>query len=276
MTLAKAKAGDTVAQSALQGKSETYLQLAQTAFASSAEYVSIFQEITSSLDQLGIESMSAGDRAVSVSEDQLAELLKIRDFAASMETTADAYYTNSIALLVEQSKIFTRLSNQLGGLDGLTPILSTLPADIAAALADKLQQTNADFVTSLYAKYANKSGAMIDLAGMKYWVDEVMKYGEAYVDRSFLSAVNLPKTTTTTMASSPIVSVTNNIVAELTTAIADLKSEVTGLREDQQSQTGAIIEATVVSNMENAQVIVEATQETTKEKWLNANSPELF
>ena len=268
--LAKARGGDTEAMSALQDASQTYLQLAQTALTSSQDYIDIFNEVTNSLDSLGLDNMSAADQSISLATDQLTELNKLRDYAASLETSSNAYYNSSLDLFTKQSQTAIDLYNRLGNLDGLSPILATLPADIASNLADKLasmQNANADFVKGLYGQYAGKTGGMIDAFGMKYWVDEVVKYGRDYVVTAFQNAV---------AGRAPAIVSTPQYTNDLIVQVVALTEEVKALREEQQQQTGDLIAATIVSNNDNATTIIEAQQDLgDKKSWVEQTRPEL-
>ena len=268
-TLASAQSGDTNAQSRLQSSADTYLQLAQTAFASSDQYREVFSQVTTSLDSLSGQSMSVGERANSIAASELEQLNKLKDFASSMEKLSDYYYKQNIDLLAKQVDVLKDMYNKMGIFDGIAAELAALPADIAAALAGKLNNTgNVDFVTSLYKTYAGKSGSQIDSAGMSYWVDEVTKFGKDYVLKAFQDSV---KSITGGATSAPPPAVSNLTTTVLASKLDALTTEVQGLRQDNAQQTGAVITATVMSNQENAQAIVGATINNQSSSWNETN-----
>lgn len=264
LTLTKAQSGDATAQAALQGSADTYLQLAQTAFASNSEYVTIFNNVTSALDALSTDAITAGDKQTEQVQQQIAELVKLKEYAASMEITSGKYYDSSLKALETQSKAAVDLYNKLGNLDGLRPVLASLPTDIAAAISGKFGETNTDFVKGLYGTYANKSGAAIDQQGLQYWLKEVAMYGKEYVQTAFVNAVNAPQPIAAQQVS------TSNVAS----VIAELKDEIVKLQEGQTAQTVAIVEATITSNAENADAVVSGVSDATeKQKWAAESVP---
>ncbi len=240
-TLAKAQGGDTTAQGNLQGKAESYLQLAQTAFASSSEYVGIFNSVTGSLDSLGLESLTAAEVAQNTANSQLLELQKLYEFATTVETTANNYYNASVLELTKQTLIMDATYKQLGVLNGMTEVLSTLPAEIAAAVSGGL------FVTKLYETLAGKTGKEIDTTGMEYWLKEVGLYGREYVLKAFQDAVAKAPITSPIVAIKP-----TDTTTVLQETVVALKEEIAALRDDQNKQTAALINATVIANQQNA------------------------
>jgi tape measure domain-containing protein len=263
-TLAKAQGGDTTAQGSLQGKAESYLQLAQTAFASSSEYVGIFNSVTGSLDSLGMESLTAAEVAQNTANSQLLELQKLYEFATTVETTANNYYNASVLELTKQTLIMDATYKQLGVLNGMTEVLSTLPAEIAVAVSSGL------FVTKLYETLAGKTGSEIDTTGMEYWLKEVGLYGREYVLKAFQDAVAKAPIT------SPIVIKPTDTTTVLQETVVALKDEIAALREDQNKQTEALIAATVISNQQNASEVVEGVDDAfNKKNWKEVNAPAL-
>jgi len=263
-TLAKAQGGDTAAQGALQGKSEAYLQLAQTAFASSSAYVDIFNSVTSSLDSLGIESMSAADRTISLSESQLTELQRLKDFINAIEVSSNSYYEASLTAMYEQTKIANDLYARLGNLEGLTPILSGLPAEIAAALNGK---ANEEWVRNLYSTMAGKTGNAVDSQGLDYWMKEVDTYGKAYVQTAFQNSVN----TVRAMAPSPMFA--NNQSQDSNSVVQE---ELRALKEELAKQTAVLAETILTSNQDNANTIVNGTnQNNAQSSWMKETMPTL-
>ena len=263
-TLAKAQGGDVAAQGALQGKSETYLQLAQTALASSDAYKDIFNSVTSSLDNLGVESMSAAERTISISESQLSELQRLKDFMNAIEVSANGYYESSLNALYEQTKVANDLYARLGNLEGLTPVLAGLPAEIAAALGGK---ANEEWVRNLYSTLAGKTGSAVDSQGLEYWMREVDTYGKAYVQTAFQNSVN----TVRAMAPSPMY---NNTQSQ-SNSIA-IQEELKSLKEELSKQTIVLAETMVVSNNDNAKAIVDGTnQNNAQSSWMKETMPTL-
>lgn len=251
-TLAAAQGGDVTAQGQLQSKAETFLQLAQTAYASSGAYTDIFTSVTQALDALGVESISTADKANQIATDQYAELQKLSNYLGETQDLAQTYYDQSLNKMQAQVDAIQTLAGKLGVLEGITSFLKDLPAEIAATLSAR--SGNGEFVAGLYSSIAGKSGSQIDQQGMDYWTSQAAMYGRQYTEDSFKSAVALmgnkaPITTT------PIDSATLSAQVEvLTTAVNELK-------ETSINNTAALINATVNSNVVSAETIVEGTSD---------------
>lgn len=251
-TLAAAQGGDVTAQGQLQSKAETFLQLAQTAYASSGAYTDIFTSVTQALDALGVESISTADKANQIATDQYAELQKLSNYLGNTQDLAQTYYDQSLNKMQAQVDAIQTLAGKLGVLEGITSFLKDLPAEIAATLSAR--SGNGEFVAGLYSSIAGKSGSQIDQEGMDYWTSQAAMYGRQYTEDSFKSAVALmgnkaPVTTT------PIDSATLSAQVEvLTTAVNELK-------ETSIMNTSALINATVNSNVVSAEAIVEGTSD---------------
>jgi tape measure domain-containing protein len=266
-TFSKAQGGDTAAQGMLQGKADTYLQLAQTALASSSEYSTIFSEVTNGLDSLGIESMSAAERASQTATEQLAELQRLSDFVGSVEVTANSYYNNSLTALGNQITLMDAMYQKMGIFDGMLSSLAGLPAEIAAALSGKAGSSfgNDEFIRNLYQSVEGRTGSQVDSAGYNYWMQDLMTSTKEKVATNFVLA---SQQNSMNKSSSTVV---------LETQIAALTAEVKGLREDQNAQTGAMIDAQVMTSETSTAAIVSATKETVKdESWQSSLKPELI
>jgi tape measure domain-containing protein len=271
-TLAKAQGGDVTAQGALQGKSDTYLQLAQTALASSGQYQEVFNTVTNSLDALGVESMSAADKANQIASNQLEQLQKLKDYVNSIEITSDRFYNESIAKLSSQVLLLDAMNKKLGVLDSIAVTLAGMSAQIAAAVVGKtgsgvttgITGTAQDFITSLYQQYAGRSASQIDVGGMEYWKQELLQYGKEYVTKAFIDSVNR-----VTPAPAPA---NNALISE----IKSLKEEVAGLRADSGVNTMNTVQAIITSNNDNAKQVVEGTNQNRQtQSWVESNSPAL-
>lgn len=266
-TFAKAQGGDVAAQGMLQGKADTYLQLAQTALASSGGYTDIFNEVTNGLDSLGIESMSAAEQANQTATEQLAELQRLSDFVSTVEVTANNYYNSSLTALANQITLMDAMYQKMGIFDGMLSSIAGLPAEIAAALSGKVGNSfgNDEFIRNLYQSVEGRVGSQIDAAGYNYWMKDLMTSTKEQVASNFVIASqenNVNRTSSSTSA--------------LETQVAALTAEVKGLREDANLQTGAIITAQVMSTETSTTAIVTATKESAvNESWQNSLKPEL-
>lgn len=270
-TLAKAQGGDTTAQQALTGKADAYLQLAQTAYASSGAYTSIFQTVTGALEALGVSSMSNEDKTIMLQQQQYDELAKLRDFASNMEVLSDSYYKTNLSLLADQTSILSKLYDKAGVFDGIASNLASLPAEIAANLSEIMKgNSSGDYITSLYNSLAGKSGTMIDKQGYDYWTNELNTYGKDWVDRSFLESVKV-------VTGGGVAATQVNSNAEVVTQLAGLKAELTALREESAKQTGDLITATYDANNANASTIVEGTTTSLQQgAWAATTTPTLI
>lgn len=266
-TFAKAQGGDVAAQGMLQGKADAYLQLAQTALASSGQYSAIFSEVTNGLDSLGIESMSAAEQANQTAAEQLAELQRLSDFVGSVEVTANSYYNSSLTALASQITLMDAMYQKMGIFDGMVSSIAGLPAEIAAALSGRVGNSlgNDEFIRNLYQSVEGRVGSQIDNAGYNYWMKDLMTQSKEQVASNFV-----------------IASQENNVnrngsnTSALETQVAALTAEVKGLREDQNLQTGAMINANALISETSTAAIVTATKESVKdESWQNSLKPEL-
>lgn len=271
-TLNKAMGGDSTAQQALTGKADAYLQLAQTAYASSGAYTSIFENVTGALDALGLSSMSAEDKTLSLAQTQADELLKLRDYAAKMETLSDSYYKTNLSLLAEQTSALSKLYDKMGVFDGIATNLAALPAEIAANLSEIMGgNSSGDYITSLYNSLAGKSGDMIDKQGYDYWTNELNVYGKDWVNRSFLESVKV----VTGGGVAGIQPRTDNV--EVVAQLAAVKEELVALRTEAAKQTGDLIVATYDANSVNAATVVEGTTQSLQESvWAANTTPSLI
>jgi hypothetical protein len=167
--------------------------------------------------------------------------------------------------LTKQTLIMDATYKQLGVLNGMTEVLSTLPAEIAAAVSGGL------FVTKLYETLAGKTGSEIDTTGMEYWLKEVGLYGREYVLKAFQDAVAKAPITSPIVAIKP-----TDTTTVLQETVVALKEEIAALREDQNKQTEALIAATVISNQQNASEVVEGVDDAfNKKNWKEVNAPAL-
>ncbi len=259
-TLAKAQAGDTNAQGALSGKADAYLSIAQTALASSGGYIDIFNSVTGSLDALGVESMSAAEQANSIASGQLSELQRLSDFISGIEMTADSYYNSSLVALSTQITLMDAMYQKMGIFDGMLASIAGLPAEIAASLSGSATASvsNDKFIRDLYQSVEGKVGSQVDQAGYQYWMKDLQTQTREQVGNNFVMA----------SAQNAQAGVVQNNTAALETQISELSLEIKGLREDQNKQTGASIDAALITSANSTQAIVEAIREVNKgESW---------
>jgi len=257
-TLAKAQAGDTNAQGALSGKADAYLGIAQTALASSSGYIDIFNNVTTSLDTLGVKSMSAAEQANQLATGQLSELQKLSDFVSGIETTAGSYYNNSLSALSTQISLMDAMYQKMGIFDGMLASIAGLPAEIAASLSGSATASvsNDKFIKDLYQSVEGRVGAQVDQAGYQYWMKALQTQSKEQVGNNFV------------IASAQNAQVKTNPTANLESRISELTTEVANLRADQKEQTGALIDAAVFTSANSTDAIVNATKESAKNsKW---------
>jgi len=259
-TLTKAQAGDTIAQGALTGSANTYLELARTAYASSDAYQAIFNSITNSLDAMNIDSRSAEEKLVAINEAQKQELIKLVIQMNTIESVAESYYTTTVNTMSSQLTVLNNLYTKMGVFDGIAVDVAGLPAELAAALSGTFgRASGADYVTALYSKFANKTGNQIDAEGMAYWTREFEIYGREYVLKSFQDSVEKVNAKAASMAPPPAATTTASNEYKL--QVEDLKNEIAMMRQDAQAQTVALMNTLIETSRTNAETIVEGTQE---------------
>lgn len=143
-TLAGAEKGDTNAQSQLQGAASAYLDIAQTYFAGNSQYEAIFENVTTSLDLLGANSMSQGQKQMDMSVRTLSELQQLQNVAQLAYAALDSQYEESLKELEAAQTALVLQSDSLDQLKGIVALLAELPAEIAA----RLPPVNTDVVTA--------------------------------------------------------------------------------------------------------------------------------
>ncbi len=259
-TLTKAQAGDTIAQGALTGSANTYLELAKTAYASSDGYQAIFNNITSSLDAMNIDTRSAEEKLLVVSEAQRNELMKLVTELNTIESVADSYYKSTVVTMSSQLTVLNNLYTRMGIFDGIAVDVAGLPAELAAALAGTFGRSSGeDFVKAMYSKFANKTGTQVDAQGLAYWTREFELYGRDYVLKAFQDSVEKVNAKAASMAPPPAASTAASNEYKL--QVEDLRKEIAAMREDAQVQTVALMNTLIETSKSNAATIVEGTQE---------------
>lgn len=132
-TLSKANAGNATAMDALQGKADTYLQLARDYYASSDAYKAIFATVTGQLDASAAAAEGQA-KPLTVEEQQVDELKKLQDFLNQTTAAANTKY-DQIATTLSQQLLALQNMEAFYGVQSTVPdILKGLPAEIATAL----------------------------------------------------------------------------------------------------------------------------------------------
>lgn len=113
--LVRAENGDLDAAGQLQNSAQAYLQNADSYYGRSNAYVAIFNDVTRSLDQLGIELLDglSGDTVEKLNQQMLGEQRRIREYAAREAAWA---------------------AEQEDGLETIADLLEVLPESLSSAL----------------------------------------------------------------------------------------------------------------------------------------------
>ncbi|ODC03238.1 hypothetical protein BFW38_06465 [Terasakiispira papahanaumokuakeensis] len=113
--LVRAENGDLDAAGQLQNSAQSYLQNADSYYGRSNAYVAIFNDVTRSLDQLGIELLDglSGDTVEKLNQQMLSEQRRIREYAAREAAWA---------------------AEQVDGLETIADLLEVLPESLSGAL----------------------------------------------------------------------------------------------------------------------------------------------
>jgi hypothetical protein len=118
--LVKAEAGDMDAAGQLQSAANAYLQNADSYYGRSDPYTAIFEDVSQSLDQLGLDIMGGldGDSVEKLNAQMLQEQQRIRDYASEQLTWTVSQYDalTSIGQLLEL--LPESLATQLGSITG--------------------------------------------------------------------------------------------------------------------------------------------------------------
>ena len=135
-TLSKAMSGDTNAQANLQNISSSFLEIARTYYAGNEDFVSIFNSVTSSLESLGINSMSESQQQLAVGNQSLAELQKLYTITESTYSSLNSQYESALSSLALAQDSLVLQAKSFDQLVSISGILSSLPGEISARLPD--------------------------------------------------------------------------------------------------------------------------------------------
>lgn len=147
-TYAAALRGDEDAQSQLQDKATTYLELARTYYASGQQYTDIFNEVTQALGGFS-DSLEAS--ATGAKEGQsMDEMRKLYDTLTKAYQLADAETAKQTDLLADQLTLLARMQ---GGVEEINKLLAGLPADVSGPVGrgtvDKTAQAYVDLMAQV-------------------------------------------------------------------------------------------------------------------------------
>ena len=133
-TLSKAIGGDANAQSELQSISSSYLELARTYYAGNEQFANIFNSVTSSLDTLGINSMTEAQQQIAIGNQSLEELQKLYGITETAYEALNTQYENSLSQLIAAQDALVLQASSLEQLVSISNLLTNLPAEIAVRL----------------------------------------------------------------------------------------------------------------------------------------------
>jgi hypothetical protein len=158
------------ARSALQGKADKYLELAQTYYASSDAYTNIFNSVVSQLEKLGIDATGSGNAALETAKDQLEELKDLRDVVKDILDDATDQYEVYKSLLTGQLDRLQTMSESLGVISQVPEILGKLPAALAASVKGEMSAPILDPIENLYRTMLGKGS---DAEGHAFWTAQL-------------------------------------------------------------------------------------------------------
>jgi len=172
-TLSKAIGGDANAQSSLQAISSSYLELARTYYAGNEQFSNIFNSVTSSLDTLGINSMTEAQQQIAIGNQSLSELQKLYGITETAYQALNTQYESSLSQLEAQKNALILQADSLTQLRSIAEILYGLPAEISARIGGGRSyfRDNPD-VAAAYLQ--NNYG----LSEKDYSFEHYMKYGK--------------------------------------------------------------------------------------------------
>lgn len=130
-TFTKAQTGDEKAQSDLQNKAQTYLELARTYYASSPDYTAIFESVTGALDSFGFSAETDAQKQLAATNGSNEKLTQLKSILEKAYQQADLDYQGQKTLLHQQ---LTHLASTDTGVLLVANILKELPAEIAALM----------------------------------------------------------------------------------------------------------------------------------------------
>lgn len=154
------------ARGELQGRADTYLDLAKTYYASSEGYKAIFGNITGTLEALGIEAESSGNAALDNAKAQLENLKDLRDKVQDLKASAGMHYQSYLTNLTAQLTTLQAISASIGALSDLPTIIANLPAGIASIIKTSVAYN--DPIENLYRTILNRES---DANGYAFWAD---------------------------------------------------------------------------------------------------------
>jgi hypothetical protein len=133
--MVKAEAGDLEAAGKLQGAASTYLENADSYYGRSPAYTALFNEVTGSLDQLGIDVLAANGESEleRLDKERNDKLQAIKDYAQTEKLWAE-----------NQALALTGIDTALGEWpDKFDTMLSDLAGDIGSAVAGAIPDRSA-------------------------------------------------------------------------------------------------------------------------------------
>lgn len=168
--LVAAENGDMEAAAKLQGAANAYLQNADSYYGRSDPYVSIFEDVTQSLDRLGIDILGGldEDSIEKLNRQMLAEQQRIRD-----------YTRDQLGWMVSQYDTLTSIESLLGILpDSLAKQLGAITNASAAGGAAPARETTKDLIRSQWEQMGGGTMSETDLERYASQIDS----GEADIN----------------------------------------------------------------------------------------------
>jgi len=171
--LVRAEQGDMEAARLLQSSAQAYLQNADAYYGRSDPYLTIFEDVTRSLDRLGLDIMGGlDDNSIErLNQQMLAEQQRIRDFAQQELQWAVRQYDalTSIEQLLEL--LPGSLADQLQG-------IINKPASDAVVAPDR----DGFLLAQIEQMYTHHLGRDADVEGAQYWLNLARDEGLDAVD----------------------------------------------------------------------------------------------
>ena len=133
-TLSKAIGGDANAQSNLQAISSSYLELARIYYAGNEQFSDIFNSVTSTLDTLGINSMTEAQQQIAIGNQSLEELQKLYGITETAYEALNTQYENSLSQLIAAQDALVLQASSLEQLVSISNLLTNLPTEIAVRM----------------------------------------------------------------------------------------------------------------------------------------------
>lgn len=162
--LVKAEAGDMDAAGQLQSAANAYLQNADSYYGRSDPYTAIFEDVSQSLDRLGLDIMGGldGDSVEKLNAQMLSEQQRIRDYAREQLDWTVSQYSALTSIEQLLGVLPESLSTQLGSITGTAAASASSTEDLIKSQWDQMGGgTYSDSDLSRYAGQIDSGDADI-------------------------------------------------------------------------------------------------------------------